>query len=366
MTLGFHAPLPPAPTGVADYASALLDELRALGEVKVNSAGGDVCLYHLGNNPLHRDIYRRALARPGVVVLHDAVLHHFLLGWLDREAYLEEFAFNYGDWSRGLAAELWDERRRSAQDPRYFQYAMLRRVAESARAVVVHNPAAARIVAAHTPSARIVEIPHLFRPPAAVTEAQAARWRQRHGIPPGAFLFGVFGHLRETKRLLAVLRAFAGLRAAGANAALLVAGEFVSRDLERAALPLLAGPGILRLGYLAERQFWLAASAVDACVNLRYPSAGETSGTAIRMMGLGKPVLLTDGEECAAVPEDACVRIPPGPAERESLRRHMILLLSDFDVARAIGRRGAGHVASRHSADDAARRYWELLCALVT
>jgi len=101
------------------------------------------CLYHLGNNPLHRDIYRRALARPGVVVLHDAVLHHFLLGWLDRAAYLEEFAFNYGDWSRGLAAELWRSGRRSAQDPRYFQYAMLRRVAESARAVVVHNPGAA-------------------------------------------------------------------------------------------------------------------------------------------------------------------------------------------------------------------------------
>ena len=362
MTLGFHAPLPPAPTGVADYASALLDELRALGEVKVNSAGGDVCLYHLGNNPLHRDIYRRALARPGVVVLHDAVLHHFLLGWLDRAAYLEEFAFNYGDWSRGLAAELWDERRRSAQDPRYFQYAMLRRVAESARAVVVHNPAAARIVAAHTPSARIVEIPHLFRPPAAVTEAQAARWRQRHGIPPGAFLFGVFGHLRETKRLLAVLRAFAGLRAAGANAALLVAGEFVSRDLERAALPLLAGPGILRLGYLAERQFWLAASAVDACINLRSPAAGETSGILIRMMGLAKPVLVTAGEETARLPEDACLRVPAGLAEEPALAEYMMWLCESRVAAREIGLRAAAHIATHHAPSLVARRYWELLC----
>ncbi|MGO9093652.1 MAG: hypothetical protein ACLQGV_00370 [Bryobacteraceae bacterium] len=362
MTLGFHAPLPPAPSGVADYAAALLEELRGLGEVKVNSDGGDVCLYHLGNNALHREIYRRALARPGVVALHDAVLHHFLLGWLDRATYIEEFAFNYGDWSRGLAEELWAERRRSAQDPRYFQYPMLRRVAETARAVVVHNPAAARMVAAHAPSARIVEIPHLFRAPAPVPESQAARWRKRHGIPPGVFLFGMFGHLRETKRLLPVLRVFARLRAAGANAALLVAGEFVSQDLERAARPLLAGAGILRLGYLAERQFWLAASAVDACINLRSPAAGETSGILIRMMGLGKPVLMTSGEETARLPEDACLRVPAGLAEEPALADYMMWLCDARVAAREIGRRAAAHIATHHAPSLAARRYWELLC----
>ena len=362
MTLGFHAPLPPAPTGVADYAAALLAELRPLGAVKVNSPGGDVSLYHLGNNSLHRQIYRRALARPGVVVLHDAVLHHFLLGELDRAAYLQEFAFNYGDWSRALAAELWEQRRRSAQDPRYFQYAMLRRVAESARALVVHNSAAAGIVAAHAPSARIVEIPHLFRPPAPVPESAAARWRQRHGIPPGAFLFGVFGHLRETKRLLPVLRAFARLRAAGANAALLVAGDFVSRDLERAARPLLSGPGILRLGHLAERQFWLAASAVDACINLRSPAAGETSGILIRMMGLAKPVLVTAGQETARLPEAACLRVPDGLAEEPALAEYMRWLCDSRAASREIGLRAAAHIATHHAPSLAARRYWELLC----
>ena len=75
---------------------------------------------------------------------------------------------------------------------------------------------------------------------------------------------------------------------------LLVAGQFASTDLERAVEPLLRAPGIVRLPYLEEREFWLAASAVDACINLRDPAAGETSGIAIRLMGIGKPVLLTD------------------------------------------------------------------------
>jgi glycosyltransferase involved in cell wall biosynthesis len=243
---------------------------------------------------------------------------------------------------------------------------MLKRAAGRALAVVVHNAAAARAVRAAAPDARVVEIPHLLETPPLPSHSETMRYRQRLGVRQDAFLFGVFGYLRESKRLSSVLEVFAEVRREVPAAALLVAGQFVSTDLRRAVEPLLSQPGVVRRPYLRESEFWLAASAVDACINLRYPSAGETSGTAIRLMGLGKPVLLTDGEECAAVPEDACVRIPPGPAERESLRRHMILLLSDFDVARAIGRRGAGHVASRHSADDAARRYWELLCALVT
>src|SRR3982751_2039325 len=105
--------MPPARTGGADYAADLLRVMRARGTVEVN-ASGDVNLYHLGNNGLHREIYFRALREPGVIVLHDAVLHHFLLGTLTRDQYIEEFRYNYGDWADSLAAELWSRRGLSA------------------------------------------------------------------------------------------------------------------------------------------------------------------------------------------------------------------------------------------------------------
>jgi glycosyltransferase involved in cell wall biosynthesis len=366
MTVGFYSPLPPARTGVADYAAALLAELRRRGRVQVAPRRCDVALYHLGNNPLHAAIYRRALEHPGVVALHDAVLHHFLLGQLDEAAYVEEFVYNYGEWERGLARELWRGRAASGADPRYFQYSMLKRVAERALAVVAHNAAAARAVRAAAPDARVVEIPHLLETPPAASQSETLRYRQRVGVDPGAFLFGVFGYLRESKRLFSVLEVFAEVHREIPATALLVAGQFVSSHLESAVAPLLAQPGVVRRPHLTPREFWMAASAVDACINLRHPSAGETSGIAIRMMGLGKPVLLTDGEECAGFPEGACVRIPPGPTERESLRQHMILLPSMFDAARAIGQRGAGHVAAHHRVDQVGQHYWDLLCALCT
>jgi hypothetical protein len=187
--------MPPARTGVADYARTLLDALSAHCDVRVGNADADVSLYHLGNNGLHRDIYRAALEKAGVAVLHDAVLNHFFLGTLDRDAYIEEFAYNYGEFSRGLATELWERRSRSGAEPSYFERPMVRRITETSRAVVVHNPKAARIVRDHAPAARIIEIPHLFERQELPARDAVASWRAAHGIAPSDFLFGVFGYL---------------------------------------------------------------------------------------------------------------------------------------------------------------------------
>jgi hypothetical protein len=119
----------------------------------------------------------------------------------------------------------------------------------------------------------------------------------------------------------------------------------------------------VRLPYLAERDFWRAALAVDACINLRYPAAGETSGIAIRLMGVAKPVLLTNGEENSRYPATACLRIEPGLAEEDSLWHNMFLLTSLKECAGDIGLRASGHIVERHQAVRIAEQYWDTLCA---
>jgi len=357
---GFFSPLPPARTGVADYSAELLRALQPLGAVAVNSPDTDIALYHLGNNQLHSDIYQRALEEPGVVVLHDAVLQHFFLGSLSEPDYIREFVYNYGGWNEGLARDLWLHRARSAADPQYFRYPMLRRIAERSLAVIVHNPRAAEMTRQHAPAAVIHEIPHLWAAPQLPADSDVIRLRAELGLFPHTFLFGVFGHLRESKRLPAVLRAFEKARGA-ADMALLIAGDFVSSDLARSLEPMLGSPGILRVGYTAERDFWRYASAVDACVNLRYPAAGETSGIAIRLMGIGKPVILTAAPETSRFPESACLRVDPGVAEEEMLAEYMVWLARFPEDAGAIGQRAAGHIREFHAVDRVARLYWQAL-----
>lgn len=360
MKVGFFSPLPPARTGVADYSAALLRALQPLGQVAVNKRDADIALYHLGNNQLHRAVYQRALETPGIVVLHDVVLQHFLLGSLTEPDYVAEFVYNYGGWSEDLARDLWRNRARSAADPQYFRYAMLRRIAERSLAVIVHNPRAAEMVREHAATAVIYEIPHLWEPPSLPADSDVIRLRAELGLPPHTFLFGVFGHLRESKRLPAVLRAFERARRA-ADVALLIAGDFVSPDLARSLEHVLGSAGILRIGYTKERDFWRYAAAVDACINLRYPTAGETSGIAIRLMGIGKPVIATGASENSRFPEPACLRVDPGVAEEEMLAEYMVWLARFPEDARSIGRRAATHIREFHAVERVAHLYWQAL-----
>jgi glycosyltransferase involved in cell wall biosynthesis len=362
MKVGFFSPMPPAPTGVADYSAALLPALRKHGNVRVGEQDPDVALYHIGNNHLHREIYRRALAPPGVVVLHDAALNHFFLGTLDCAGYVEEFVFNYGEWNRGLAEDLWTNRACSAADPRYFEYPMLKRLVTSSRTIIVHNPAAARIVLAHNPGGSVVEIPHLFVPPAVPALVDTLRFRAQFGLGPRTLLAGVFGHLRESKRLCSILRAMDRLWKSGVDVKFLVQGAFASSDLERAMTPLLENnPRILRIGHLAESDFWRWASAADVCINLRYPTAAETSGIAIRMMGSGKPVIFSAGEETLRYPENACLRVDPGPGEESMLADYLRWLAADRGAGEEIGRRAAAHIAREHALDRVAAQYWSAI-----
>lgn len=363
MTVGYFSPMPPARTGVADYSAALVTALRRFVNVTIDDGAATIPLYHLGNNQLHRRIYHRALADPGVVVLHDATLHHFFLGSLTPSQYIDEFVYNYGEWNAGLAGRLWQNRARSGTDPAYYRFPMLKRVAETARAVVVHNPAAARIVRDHVPKARIFEIPHLLLPTERPPSYDVQRTRARLGVTPSTCLFGVFGHLRESKRLESLLRAFRMVRdATGSAASLLVAGEFASSDLARAMEGRLQpSAGIRRIGYTPDREFGMYAAAVDACINLRYPTAGETSGIAIRLMALGKPVLITGGEETSRIPEAAVIRIDPGPAETDMLADYMLWLVRFHDDALAIGARARRHVEEHHAPERVARLYWDAM-----
>ena len=346
---------------MADYAASLLTALRSLGTVELAPARADVHLYHVANNSLHGGIYARALAAPGVVVLHDALLQHLFMGSLDETGYVDEFVFNYGEWSRDLARELWRGKASSGLRPAYYRYPMLKRLAERSLAVIVHNPAAARIVREHAPHTPVIEIPHLYADPPMPSPAESLRLRQQLCQAP--FLFGIFGYLRESKRVTVALRAFQKVRAARPNSAFLLAGEIVSPDLARALEPLLRQPGVIRLGRLPQGEFLRVAAATDACVNLRYPIAGETSGIAIRLMGLGKPVIVSSGEVTAGYPGDGCLRVDAGPAEEEMLTQYMLSLRHLPGLGSEIGRRAAEHIRRWHSVERIARLYWEILCA---
>jgi glycosyltransferase involved in cell wall biosynthesis len=364
LTVGYHAPPPGSRSGIADYAETLKRALARLGKVTESSSNVDVHLYHLGNNRLHEGIYAQALAAPGVVVLHDAVLHHFMLGTLSHDEYISEWVYNSGEWLRDLGEALWRDRARSAFDPRYFQFPMLRRILELSRGVIVHNPGAAAIVAGQG-GQNITVIPHFCEldPRQSPHIPEIARFREQCGIGHETTWFGVFGYLREPKRVMACIRAFKRVHALRPRTALLLSGASVSPDLDRLLRSEATHPAIRRLGHQSERDFTTAAAAVDCCLNLRYPGVGETSGIAIRLMGFGKPVVVTDNAENSGFPETAVLRVSAGVAESAELFERILLVTEYPRIAREIGSEAQSYVREYHALEPVARKYWEALCA---
>ena len=149
MKLAIVSPLPPDRSGVADFTARLVEMLSGDFEVEARREGApewlaaaDVRLYQMGNNSLHAGAYEATLAYPGVVELHDSVLHHFYLGRLSHEEYVAEHVYNGGESTRSRAERLWAKRGRSTIDEEFFSTPLLKRVVDSAERVIVHNPAA--------------------------------------------------------------------------------------------------------------------------------------------------------------------------------------------------------------------------------
>ncbi len=359
---------------VAAYAEVFRKALARLADIEVvaletaSSLGnGAVPIYHLKNDPRFQTIYQAALVRPGMVVLHQAVLHHLLLGSMNEDSYLEEFVYNYGEWLRPLGTRMWNERFTALPAARYFEFPMLRRLVETSQAIVVHNPKARRLVqqalGGNEPSTRVFEIPPWVEAVETAGEPAMAALRARLGIPQEAVVIGCFGPLCGETRIRSLLEA---ARAVSVPHKILLAGSFVSHEYERALRPLRESMPVIRLPYPAGDDRWRLAQLTDIAVGLCHPGAGQTSPAVLRWMAAGKPVILTDDEETGLFPASSVIRVDAGEAETEMLAHYLYALAGDKEMRDVIGAEARLHVLQNHSLEDAARRYHDAIRQVIT
>ena len=151
--IAYFSPMPPSRSGIADYSALLVPALRERTGVEVVKQGSrkqprgtDVALYHVGNDPeAHGWIVEALRAHPGVVVLHEFVLHHLIagltLGRKDVAQYLAAMERDHGVAGRllglgvldGCVPPLWETR------PEDFPLAGEVLDATRGRGVIVHS-----------------------------------------------------------------------------------------------------------------------------------------------------------------------------------------------------------------------------------
>jgi glycosyltransferase involved in cell wall biosynthesis len=165
-------------------------------------------------------------------------------------------------------------------------------------------------------------------------------------------VLGCFGYLNEWKRLPELLAAFAELRRTSPAARLMLVGA-ASDYLGTLEL----GEGVLREDYVAEERLWSLLAACDAVVSLRSPTMGETSGTAIRAMALGKPLVVSGVGWFSELPDDVALKVPVGGSEAEAVARALALLADDPARRVAMGAAARELVDRKHDLERVAEAY---------
>jgi glycosyltransferase involved in cell wall biosynthesis len=135
----------------------------------------------------------------------------------------------------------------------------------------------------------------------------------------GAPVIGAFGNMNASKRVPQLLDAFERFRATHPDARLLLVGAAAGLDLDWRIEHEGLRDAVLREDYVGEERLWALMTAVDVVASLRSPTMGETSGTAIRALSLGKPLLVSDVGWFSELPDDVALKASVDERETDTL-----------------------------------------------
>ena len=391
--LSFWSPVNPCPSGVSDYSELLLAELGKEADVDVYLNGYqpanlplfdsfamydgqaypyvagrrpyDMNLYQVGNNPLHRYMYEPIITWPGIVTFHDIYLYHFIHAALIKDgradAFWQEVAFCEGAAVANRAKV--DYLTGKLDD---YLMPLNKRLVLASRGVITHSDWGMRQLQLYdgVPPGRVVPFGIML------LEDDGRRFgrlvRRLLHLPEDAFIFGVFGNLHRVKRVPVILRAFERLHARYPQTALLLMGPIDpavadalspwQRDPRRAQ----AQGVYMQIMYANYDLMLMAMQAVDAGINLRFPTAGETSGTLSMLMGQGKPTIVSAIGSFLEYPDACCPKVSVSEQEEDELLQHMTKLFKDQTLYhRATA--AAFDYARKNTWANCARQYLELI-----
>jgi glycosyltransferase involved in cell wall biosynthesis len=356
MRVAYYSPLQPSRSGIADYSALLLPALRERLEVVTAQPGkhapaADVALYHVGNDPdAHGWIVDALRKRPGVVVLHEFVLHHLIAGITigrgDGRGYLDAMERDLGVAGRLLGLGVLDNLLPLLWETQPERFPLAGPVLDRAQGLIVHSDYVARQARAAGYEGRLWRIPHPAWPMGHVEPAAGVS---------GEPLIGCFGFLNMNKRIPELLRAFASLRRRLPGARLLLVGGAgerfdVGRRLERLGL----SEGVERIDYVPEERLWSLMAACDVLVNLRYPTMGETSGSVVRGLSLGKAMVVSDVGWFSELPDGAVLKVPVDELEVPMLEAALGFAA---EHAAALGSAARAYVEREHALPRVAALY---------
>jgi glycosyltransferase involved in cell wall biosynthesis len=388
------APYPPCTSGIADYVGELMPHHLADFDVTLVIADDAAApadtrqsprvllasefrqyraffeeaakLYHIGNNPDHCYMLDLVARDPGIVVLHDFNLNYMhevaTLGWKEPRGCFSALELEYG----ALGADNVRSRFERKDKGLFATYELPLNgdVLEAATGIITHSRYVQYKVAARVPHTPVWYVPHHLSPAlnrfAGMTRAEARRDLR---LPENEIIVTAPGFITYAKRIPMLLAALAALRPRIPPFRLVLAGDRradqydVDTDIATAGLTGIA----TCTGYLDDTEFFKHLVACDVVANLRHPSGGEMSGTLIRALGMGAPVIVFDDGPMGELPDSVVRKVAWDTGTQAALTAALYELISDKSRRVQLGARAAAYAHETHAIEKSARRYARII-----
>lgn len=344
MNIAFFSPFNPIKSGISDFSEELVLELKKYIDIDIFTDGYkptnrqiitnftvydikdiynekirnkyDHLIYHVGNNSkAHSNIVKTLCDFPGICELHDISLHHFVAEETYAknkfDEYIEIMKYCHGHKGETRAREFLEGRAVAPWDKESMTYTVSKHIIDKSKAVIVHSDMAKQMVRGVNSRIPVITIPHHTMDIIDDHKTNKRKCREKLNLDQNKVIFASFGFASKNKRILQILDALALYKKKFSDNFLYIIVGRIQEDCIKSKIKEVGlAKNVIITGFTELEVFKCYMGACDIALNLRYPTQGESSGSLHRLLGMGKPVLVTDIGSFHEYPDDVVIKIP--------------------------------------------------------
>ena len=357
----YASPFPPKPSGISDYSVILVQALREFFDITLYSDDYDITdpalssfpvlkygkdeididqyddvIYNMGNSDMHGYIYKEALRHPGVVIMHDYVISHFICAHYHKanEKLYKKLYHLYKSFGISECVPFGIALMRHRLDDHFMALHPLNsELFKSGNRFLVHSEYIRNkiINTGFVDKKNVKKIGFIEQMGDDATIIHRDELFEKYHVPSNKTLICAFGLIWGNKLNVLTAQVVKRLHENGEkNISYLMVGQGNAADAE------LMDDVVMKTGFVTMDEFNSFVKYADIVVNLRSPTMGETSAALMRAMQMGKPCIINDGGWYSELPEDSIEKVDLRNPQ-ESLETLLKTMLHDQDRCKRIG-----------------------------
>lgn len=351
MKIAYFTPLNPIKSGISDFSEELLPYLTKYVDVEIfidsfvpDNLGikdkfiihnlddfedellrnkYDLAIYQIGNNAdIHEKIVEKFLKYGGILELHDIAMHHYLAETTiirnRPDDYIKIMEYCHGIYGKEKAISYLEGKVIAPWEKDSMKFTVCKYLVDKALGVIVHSDLAKQTIKGINKKIPVINIPLHTSEITKEYLLEKNKSREKVNISNKRFLVGSFGFSGKNKRIISVLKAIKKIKDKD-DILYCIVGRVDDPEIIKEIKENNLEQYVKITGFVSLETMMTYMKACDICINLRYPTQGESSAILHRMIGYGKPVILTNIGSYQEYPDSFAKKISYDEFEIEEL-----------------------------------------------